>query len=166
MTFRIKIILGKFSTSWSLTKIQDFGTPRVARDAWIDFTTQIVELRPSEHKKNSPFSSFSPSSIRFPLLLSYLLPFGCSHIIFSFLLFLLFLSSFIFSFHFSLLDPHQPNFPSFFFSLIFSSISFSSFSPFYFSFGLHQPNGPKVGESSPHFPPLPIVITTIFLLIS
>ena len=49
-------------------------------------------------------------------------------------------------------------------SLIFTSISFSSFSLFYLSFGLHQPNVPKVGETSPHFPPLPLVITTIFSL--
>ena len=141
-------------------KTPRFWYPRVTRDVWINFTTRIVELRPSEHQKNSPFSSssflpllsgflsFSPLcfpsfSFFFPFLfsLSYplnILPFGCSHLIFSFLLFLLFLSSFIFSFHFSLFDPHPPNFPSFFFrSFIFSSISFSSFSPFYFSFGLH-----------------------------
>ena len=56
-------------------------------------------------------------------------------------------------------------FLSFFLSFIVSSISFSSFSLFYFPFGLHQPNGPKVGETSPHFSPLPLVILTFFFLI-
>ena len=55
-------------------------------------------------------------------------------------------------------------FLSIFLSFIFSSISFSSFYLFYFPFGLHQSNGPKVGETSPHFPPMPLV-THIFFLI-
>ena len=83
-----------------------FWYPSVARDVWIDFNTQTVELRPSERRKNSPFSSssflpllscflsFSPVcfpsfSIFFSFLfsLSYppnILSFVCSHLIFSF----------------------------------------------------------------------------------
>ena len=41
-----------------------------------------------------------------------------------------------------------------------------SFLHFLFSISLfcyHQPNGPKVGETSPHFPPLPLVFFTFFL---
>ena len=60
---------------------------------------------------------------------------------------------------FCLLTPYFLFLSFFFFSLIFSPLSFLSFSLLYFSFGLHQPNGPKVGETSPHFPPLPLVIT-------
>ena len=38
----------------------------------------------------------------------------------------------------------------FLFSLIFSSLSFPSFSLFFYSFGLHQPNGSKSGKL-PHY---------------
>ena len=81
--------------------------------------------------------SYPPNILSFCFLSSHFRIFSFSHFLIS---------------HFSLI------------SLIFSSISISSFSLFYFSFGLHQPNGPKVGETSPHFPPLPLVITTIFSL--
>ena len=104
-----------------------FWYPRIARDMWINFNTQTVELRPLERRKNSlflppPFSLFysvsSPSflfasphflflfflfSISFP---PNILSFVCSHFLFSF-------SHFLIS-HFSLI------------SLIFSL----SFSPF------------------------------------
>ena len=95
-------------------------------------------------------------------------------------LFLLFPpSSFSFLFHFLI----HPNFPSlicspshffFIFHFLFSLLShfllsffFSSlFLHFLFSISLfyyHQPNGPKVGETSPHFPPLPLAFFTDFL---
>ena len=142
MDFRLKIIqIEIFFISWSLTKLLDFGLASTKTDTPIS-----IDLRDKRKSENSfsPFFrslslfSFSPPS--FCLLPSHFL-------IFSFLIFLLLLSFFFFSF-------------------IFYSISFSSFSLFYFSFRLHQPNGPKVGETSPHFSPLPLVITTIFLLIS
>ena len=163
-------------------KTPRFWYPRVALDVWINFSSRTVGV-----SRKSPFLFFSPHSLYFysisflssPCLLPFLffsflfflsyplsiLPFVCSHLIFSFLFFLLF--------HFFSFLSFSPFtslflilFHRIFLSFIFSSISFSSFSFFYFSFGLYQSNGPKVGETSPHFPPLPLVITTIFLLIS
>ena len=88
---------------------------------------------------SSPLFSFSPSIfLSYPPNLLFFLFVSPFH----FLIFLLFLS--------------------FFLSFIFSSISFSSFSLFYFPFGFHQLNGPKVGETSPHFPPLPLLTLNFF----
>ena len=89
--------------------------------------------------------------------------------------FLFFLSSFLFFFSFT----YSPelfflvcSFPFLFsFHFLFSLFLFL-FSIFFLPFlisishlGLQHPNGPKVGETSPHFPLLPLVITTIFRLI-
>ena len=69
----------------------------------------------------------------------------------------------------------HPNFPSlvcspshffFIFHFLFSFFFSSIFLHFLFSISLfdyHQSNGPKVGETSPHFPPLPLVFFTNFL---
>ena len=113
--------------------------PRVARDAWIDFSSQIVELRPSEHRENLfffslPFLSLSlcllPHCPIFPLLvflsfppfsLLFLFSFGLilSHRIVSFLFVCSLLIFLIFSFS---------HFPSF--SLLFLFLHFLfSFSP-------------------------------------
>ena len=73
-------------------KTPRFWHPRVARDAWIDFSSRTVELRPSECRENFSFSSslshrfsFSIFSIRFFFLLYlfvfllFLLPFTPSN---------------------------------------------------------------------------------------
>ena len=142
-----------------------FWYPSVALNTWIDFSSRTVWYRPSECRKNFSFC-FSLSLFD---LFSFLPLFASLHFFFlSFSPFLIHRTSFLLfaSISFSHFLISFLLFISFFHSFIFSSISFSSFSLFYFSFGLHQPNGPKVGETSPRFPPLPLVITTIFLLIS
>ena len=134
-----------------------FWYPRVALDAWIEFSSRTVELRPLECQENLIFLSLSLSlSVMFsssPFLLPFLfhffyffsflfslsyapniLPFVCSHHIFS-------ISPFTSLF---LILIHRIFLSFFFLYFIFSSISFSSFSLFYLSFGLHQPNGPKM----------------------
>ena len=105
-------------------------------------------LEPSDRRENlrfcfsllSLFDFFFPLSlVGFPpFLLCWLLSFSP----FSNTLLPLFAFHFI-SFSFSL-------FSHFLFSLIFSSLSFSSFSLFFYSFGLHQPNGSKSGKH-PHY---------------
>ena len=120
-------------------KTPKFWYPRVARVAWIDFSSRTVELRLSECRENlpllflSPFSLSLSLSIRFLFLLFCLLSFSLSLYLFffspstelplswfvpilfpfsNFLIFLPFLFSFIFSFL---------SFFSFFF--LFSSLS-------------------------------------------
>ena len=141
-----------------------FWYSRVALVTWIDFNSRTVEVRPLERREKlhflfSPLSSLSLSVFFLSL---------------SFLLLLLFL--FIFSF----LSPLYIHRTSFLFALLlisfsfsifsflsfFSSLSFSLLFSFIFSFlslfHYHQPNGPKVGETSPHFPPLALVISMFF----
>ena len=73
-------------------KTPRFWHSHVARDAWIDFSSRAVELRPSERRENFSFSSslshrfsFSIFSIRFFFLLYlfvfllFLLPFTPSN---------------------------------------------------------------------------------------
>ena len=112
MAFRIKIFkVGKFPTSWSLTKLQDFWYPHVARNEWIDFSSQTVRLRPSERTENLTFLSshfsFSLSSFFLPSPFLYVflssppihrIPFSICLLPSHFSHFLIFLFSFFFSF--------------------------------------------------------------------
>ena len=119
MTFRLKIIqVGKFPYLVEFDETPRFWYPRVAHDAWIDFNTQTVEIRPSERRKISFFSLFFPFlppflfSYVFSLSLSLLaeliplgnfLPFSSSPpylplVSLSHFLFISFLSSYWFSF--------------------------------------------------------------------
>ena len=99
-------------------KTPRFWYPRVAHDAWIDFNTRTVKLRPSERRKNSPFSSSS----FLPLLSGFL---SFSHVCFPFFPFAPFLSTKHPSF--CLIATH---FLIFLFLLFLLFLSFSLFSPF------------------------------------
>ena len=124
-----------------------FWYPHVALDAWIGFSSRTVELRSKECRENLPFC-FSLPFLSLSLSLSlYPISFPSSPC----------LLHFIFLF-FSFPISTEFFFPFFLFLFYFFF--------FLFSFGLHQPNGLTVGETFPHFPPLPLVITTMFLLIS
>ena len=115
-----------------------FWYPSVTHDAWIDFSSLTVELQPSKCQENLPFFFLSPPFLSLasfshfsPIFFLSFLPFVCSQFHFLF-------------FSFSL-------FSHFLISLFFSSLSFPSFSLFFFSFELHQSNGPKSGKLPPHF---------------
>ena len=136
-----------------------FCYPRVAIDTWIDFSSQVVELRSSECWENLPFCFFFPflSLFLYPISFLFFSPvcFPSFSFLFSFLFslsyppplfsFCLLLSSYPFHFPFSLFLFH------FLFSLIFSFLSFSLFSSLSLIF-IHR-IVQKVGETSPHFPP-------------
>ena len=123
MTFMLEIIkVGKFSTSWSLTKLLDFGTHAyIALVAWIDFNSRTFEIRPSEHRENLHF------------LFSFFLPLlPCFFLLSS----VRFSSSFSFWLFFPLIH-RTPSllFAPILFSFSFSIFSFLSFSPlFHFLF--------------------------------
>ena len=104
-----------------------FWYPRVACDAWIDFSSRTVEIRPSEYRENL-HSCFSLST-RFHLFLSCW-PFP----------FLFFLGFYFSLFYLSIKFPFfsfcsHPHLFIFSFSLFFI-FSFLSFFFFIFSFGL------------------------------
>ena len=117
MAFRLKIIqVGKFPTSWSLKKLQDFGTPRVACDAWTNFSSHSDENRQSNFRRSQREAKnpFSPVYLSlFSLLHAHQLPFLFQKwpsplfltffISFSFLLLLLFFIFLILFFYFLVL---------------------------------------------------------------
>ena len=142
-----------------------FWYPRIALDAWIDFSSRTIELRPSECQENlifcfslpflSLFISLSPSLLFssppfflfFPFSLSYPPNFPslvCSP------------SYFFFIFHFLF----------FLFSLIFSSLSFSLIFSFIFSFLslffiIINRMVPEWSKSGGNFPPLSSINTCL-----
>ena len=148
-----------------------FWYPHVTRDAWIDFYSRTVEIRPSECKENLPFCfslpflslSLSDSSLSplFPLP-SFSFSFSFLFFSFSFLIHPQFLILFV---------PSSSLFISFHFLFFsFSSFSHSSFSLFsifflHFLFWISITRMDQVGEAYPHFPSWPLVITIFFFLI-
>ena len=124
---------------------QRFWYTHVARNAWIDFSSWTVELRFLERRENlilcfSLYLSFFLSLISLFFFFSYspLLPteppsFVCSQLIFSFIIFLLFLSFSLFL-HFLLSFP-----------------SFSLFSSFLIPFDFPSTELIKVGKLPPTF---------------
>ena len=157
MTFRLKIIkVGKFPTSWNLTKFQvlvPMGSSRcVNRLFYSDRQASTVEM-----PRKSPFLFLSPlslsPSLARPLLLSLPLFFFLFliHLHF-FLLFALILISFFIFFFFS-------------FPFLYSLFSHFQFSFIFFFSSLYliliHRIVQKVGETFPHFPPC-YVLFTIF----
>ena len=167
MAFRLEIIqVGKFPYLAEFDETPIFWYPRVARDAWIDFSSWTVDLRTLECQENPAFLSLSFfPSLSLSLSLSFSL---------SLSLYLFFLSLFPCLFFFS--SPCLPSFPSLShriplpsclflsnFSISFSFSHFFLFSHFliffFFSFLLLLASPTRmdqVGETSPHFPPLPL----------
>ena len=162
MAFRLKIFkVGKYSTSWSLTKLQDFGT-----HAWPSLRGSTLTLGPSIFDRRN--------ARKFSLIVSFsFLSLSLSD--FFFFSIFCFLSLFPFFFSFS---PYSTEFPlsgfvpilfpfshfllHFFFSSFFSSLPFSLFSSFLNSFDFLLSRLIKVGETSPHFPHMPLVLFTQF----
>ena len=135
-----------------------FWYPRVARVAWIDFSSQTIELRQSKCRENLPFSflPFSSSLSRFsfspPRILIHRFFFS---LVCSYPPFILFIFIFLFLFFFI-------------FILSFLLISFSLFLLFGFSFFLflYPLNSPSGEASSPPLyshPHMPHVLSIIFL---
>ena len=142
-----------YVSNMKLDETPRFWYPHIDRNVWIDISSQNIELLPSKCRENLLFFFSLSLFVCFPSVQFFTLLF------FSFLAFLPFPFYF-----FSLVVLSYPIELSFFylfaplsfffifsFSLIFSSLSFPSFSLFFFSFGLHQPNGPKSGKLPPHF---------------
>ena len=135
-----------------------FWYPRVARDELIDFYSWTIEIRPLECQENLHFFLSL-----YPILLSLSLSLVCS---------LLYFFPFLF-FSFFPYPPALPylvcsiliSFHLFPFSLFSLSILFIFlFSP-HFIFWITITRMDQVGETSPHFPPWPLVITMFFFLI-
>ena len=124
-----------------------FWYPHVARDVWIYFSSERVELRLSEHREIFFFFSLSFPflSLSFSLFASPMSDFFLS---FSFLAFLLFPFYFLSFLVLSYPTEFSP-LSHFFFSFLSFSHSFLFLILFLFSFGLHQPNGPKSGKLPP-----------------
>ena len=137
--------------------------PRVARDAWINFYSRTVKIRLSECQENLSFCYSLPFlflslSIRFFSLSLLCSPFSFSS---SFLFFLSLSTRTTFS---CLFHPHLFSFLSILSFLIFFLLSLFLFF-FIFSFPLLLASPTRmdqVGETSPHFPPWPLVITMFF----
>ena len=139
-----------YVSNMKLDETPRFWYLHVDRDVWIGISPRTIELLPSKRRENLLFFPLSLSSFASPLS-NFLLSF-------SFLSWLSFLFPFISFLLWSYLIPSNCLFSIcllpliiFFHYLIFSSLSFPSFSLFFFSFGLHQPNGPKSGKLPPHF---------------
>ena len=139
MAFRLEIIqVGKIPYLTKIDKTPRFWYPCVARDAWIDFYSRTVEIRPLECRENLHFLFLSLSILFFSLSLLLFL-------FFSFLPFL------IHPHFLLLLIPSSSLFISFHF--LFSHFLFSSF--FYFLlilfFELPSPIWIKWGKLPPTF---------------
>ena len=148
MTFRLENNQSrKISYLTEFDETPRFWCPRVARVAWIDFSSRTIELQQSECRENLPplflslfsislypfFFYFSPSSTKFPLLV-------CSYPI----------SIFSFS-HFSPISI----FLHFLFYFIFFLLSL-------YLILIHPPNLSTSGETSPHFPPCHLSFSYFF----
>ena len=133
-----------------------FWYPRVAYIVWIDFSSWTVELRPSQCRENLFF--FLSLFLYVCFFLSFILCLFSSSL--SFIYPLEFLA-----FHFVCSYYHFPcSFtPSIFsFSFIFYFLHFSLFSSFLISCHFLLSRLIKVGETSPHFPHMPLVFFTQF----
>ena len=177
MAFRLKIFqVGKFPTSESLTKLQDIGTPRVTCDAWINFSSRTVKLRPSESRENlsflfSPFlplCSFPPFSF-FLFLFPFFFLFFWSYPLLNFFFFWSYPHQFLFLFALSL-SIISFFLTFFFFFFLFSYFDFLSFllflSPLSFLFFfLFQPPPPPPPPPPPTFLPCHLSHSHFFFLI-
>ena len=131
-----------------------FLYPLVACDAWINFSSRTVKLRPSERLENPPFFSLS-LLIHFPLL--YLSLFASLPPLSNALLPLFAPRLISFSFSFSLFS---------YFPISFFSLSFFSSLTFLFLLLIFFPSTEfiEVGETSPHFPLSHLSSPCIFLI--
>ena len=138
-----------------LDETSRFWYPHVAHDAWIDFSSWTVELRPSKRRENLQFFFISPLSLSLspfaslPPLSNALLPLFAPH---------------LFPFHFLFL--FSPIFSSLYFLFIFSFLFLFLFSHFSISPFDFFPSTEfiKVGETSPHFPLSHLSSPCIFLI--
>ena len=150
MAFRLKIVkVGKFLTSWSLTKLIDFGTHALPL-----LRGSTLILKPSRSdRRNAGKIFFFLFSLSLFIFLFFSLP-----VYFSLLL--------IQHIPLSLFSPHPLSF-SFFFSssffLIFSSLSFSLFSSFLISFDFLLI---QIDQSGGNFPSLSSHATCLLHTIS
>ena len=129
-----------------LDETSRFWYSRVTLDAWIDFSSLTIELRPSKRRENLFFflSLFLRLLPLYPILSSLFCSWLSSFFPFIYFLFWSYLIPPNRLFSICLLPSH--------FSHFFISPHFLvSFFSFFFSFGLHQPNGPKSGKLPPHF---------------